>query len=221
MPGEASCSGDLQWSWGRFVCFHGLFTRQLSYLFTLHPSPFTLHSFTNHMARVPFIDDIEYPELKPLADRIRTERGGRLYNLYKVLLNNPRIAEGWLALFTAIRQQSELGGRYRELAIMLVAVINRAEYEYVQHVPFALKAGLTQAQLDALRDWRNSELFQDADRAVLEYTEAMTRSVQVPDEVFAAVARHFDARQTVELTATVAGYNLVSRFLEALKVDHE
>jgi len=91
----------------------------------------------------------------------------------------------------------------------------------VQHVPFALKAGLTQAQLDALREWRKSALFDEADRAVLEYTEAMTRSIQVSDEVFGAVARHFDARQTVELTATVAGYNLVSRFLEALKVDHE
>ncbi len=173
------------------------------------------------MARVPYIDDTTNPELKPLADRIRAERGGRLFNLYKILLNNPRIAEGWLALFTAIRQQSDLPGRYRELAIMLVAVLNNAEYEYVQHIPFALKAGLTQAQLDALRDWRSSKLFEDADRAVLEYTEAMTRSIQVPDTVFAAVAQHFDSRQTVELTATVGGYNLVSRFLEALKVDHE
>jgi alkylhydroperoxidase family enzyme len=173
------------------------------------------------MARVPLIDDTQQPELKALADRIRKERGGRLFNLYRVLLNNPRIAEGWLALFTAIRQQSELDGRYRELAIMLVAVVNRADYEYVQHVPFALKAGLTQAQLDGLRDWRNCALFEDADRAVLEYAEVMTRSVQVPDEVFAAVARHFDDRQTVELTATIAGYNLVSRFLEALQVDHE
>jgi alkylhydroperoxidase family enzyme len=173
------------------------------------------------MARVPFLDDTSHPELKPLADRIRAERGGRLFNLYRVLLNNPRIAEGWLALFTAIRQQSEIDGRYRELAIMLIAVVNNAEYEYVQHIPFALKAGLTQAQLDALRDWRSSKLFEDADRAVLEYAEVMTRSIQVPDDVFAAVARHFDAKQTVELTATIAGYNLVSRFLEALKVDHE
>jgi alkylhydroperoxidase family enzyme len=173
------------------------------------------------MARVPFLDDTSHPELKPLADRIRAERGGRLFNLYRVLLNNPRIAEGWLALFTAIRQQSELDGRYRELAIMLIAVVNGAEYEYVQHIPFALKAGLTQAQLDALREWRSSRLFEDADRAVLEYAEVMTRSIQVPDDVFAAVARHFDAKQTVELTATIAGYNLVSRFLEALKVDHE
>lgn len=173
------------------------------------------------MARVPYVDDSTNPELKPLAERIRAERGGKLFNLYRVLLNNPRIAEGWLALFTAIRQQTDLPGRYRELAIMVIAVINGAEYEYVQHVPFALKAGLTQQQLDALRDWRRSSLFQEADRAVLEYAEVMTRSIQVPDAVFAAVARHFDVRQTVELTATIAGYNLVSRFLEALKVDHE
>jgi alkylhydroperoxidase family enzyme len=173
------------------------------------------------MARVPLLDDVQKPELKALADRIRTERGGKLLNLYRVLLNNPRIAEGWLGLFTAIRQQSELDGRYRELAIMLVAVINGAEYEYVQHIPFALKHGLTQPQLDGLKDWRACTLYTDADRAVLEYTECMTKSIQVPDAVFAAVARHFDAQRIVELTATVAGYNLVSRFLEALKVDHE
>jgi alkylhydroperoxidase family enzyme len=173
------------------------------------------------MARVPYLDDTSHPELKPLADRIRAERGGRLFNLYRILLNNPRIAEGWLALFTAIRQQSALDGRYRELAIMLVAVLNDAEYEYVQHIPFALKAGLTQEQLDALDDWRSASVFTDADRAVLEYAEAMTRSIQVPDAVFAMVAQHFDDQQIVELTATIAGYNLVSRFLEALKVDHE
>ena len=56
---------------------------------------------------------------------------------------------------------------------------------------------------------------------MLDYTESMTRDVHVPDAIFAAVSKHFDARQIVELTATIAGYNLVSRFLEALKVDHE
>ena len=88
-------------------------------------------------------------------------------------------------------------------------------------MPFALKAGLTQAQLDELPRWRESMLFDASQRAVLDYTESMTRDVHVPDAIFAAVSKHFDARQIVELTATIAGYNLVSRFLEALKVDHE
>jgi alkylhydroperoxidase family enzyme len=44
--------------------------------------------------------------------------------------------------------------------------------------------------------------------------------VQVPDDVFAAVQRLFGNRAVVELTAMIAGFNLVSRFLVALQVAH-
>jgi AhpD family alkylhydroperoxidase len=173
------------------------------------------------MARVRYVDDHTNPELKSVADRIRAERGGRVLNLYRVLLNSPELAEAWLRLFTVIRQRCELPARYRELVILIVAVINRADYEYRHHVPIALAAGLTQAQIDELPRWRQSSLFDTAQRAVLEYAESMTRDIQVPDAVFEAVARHLDSRMIVELTATIAGYNLVSRVLEALEVDHE
>ena len=173
------------------------------------------------MARVPYLDDQTNPELRALADRIRAERGGRLLNLYKALLHSPKLAEAWLQLFTVIRQQSELPGSYRELVIMAIAIINGADYEYRSHIPFALAAGLTQAQLDELPRWRESALFDEPQRAALDYAEVMTRDVHVPDHVFDAVARHFDPRLTVELTAAIAGYNLVSRFLEAVKIDHD
>ncbi|HTS55393.1 MAG TPA: carboxymuconolactone decarboxylase family protein [Burkholderiales bacterium] len=173
------------------------------------------------MARVPYLDDHIDPELKPVADRIRAQRGGRVLNLYRVLLNNPKLADAWLHLFTVIRQQCELPARYRELVIMAIAVLNGADYEYRHHAPIALAAGLTQAQLDALPRWRQSTAFDAAERAVLAYAESMTREIHVPDAVFAAVASHFNPRETVELTATIAGYNLVSRFLEALKIEHE
>jgi alkylhydroperoxidase family enzyme len=173
------------------------------------------------MARVPYIDDTSNPELRPIADRIRAERGGKLLNLYKALLNSPKLAEAWLHLFTVIRQQCELPASYRELVIMEIAIVNGADYEYRSHVPFALAAGLTQAQLDDLPDWRASARFDQPQRAALEYAETMTRDVHVPDYVFDAVARHFSPRLTVELTATIAGYNLVSRFLEAVKIDHD
>jgi len=88
-------------------------------------------------------------------------------------------------------------------------------------VPIARKEGLGEAQIAAIGNWRNSTLFDEATRAVLAYTDAMTREVRVPDAVFAAVKKHFDARTITELTATVAAYNLVSRFLEALQIDHE
>ena len=173
------------------------------------------------MARVPYIDDSTHPELRLLCDRIRVERGGSVLNLYKALLNSPPVAEAWLHFFTVIRQQCVLPAQYRELAIMSIAVINGADYEFRQHIPFALQAGLTQAQLYAMPRWRGSTLFDAKQRAVLDYTECMTRTVHVPDEVFAAVAAQFPPRELVELTATIGGYNLVSRFLEAVKIDHE
>ena len=101
---------------------------------------------------------------------------------------------------------------------MRVAILNGASYEADQHAPIALKEGKTQAQLDALPAWRDSTLFVDVERAVLAYTDAMTRDIRVEPAVFAEIARHFSHRHVVELTATIAAYNMVSRFLEALQV---
>jgi len=170
------------------------------------------------VARVPLVKEGERAELDALIGKIKAERGGRLLDLYAVLLNSPPIAEGWLKLFTAIRQQSKLNGGMRELAILRVALLNGAAYEYRAHVPFALKEGLPQEKIDALEGWRESKLYSKQERAVLAYTDAMTREIKVADEVFAAVRAAFDERETVELTATIAGYNLVSRFLVAMQL---
>jgi alkylhydroperoxidase family enzyme len=48
----------------------------------------------------------------------------------------------------------------------------------------------------------------------------MTRDVQVPDALFDPLRQLFDERALVELVATVAAYNMVSRFLEALRIGH-
>ena len=96
-----------------------------------------------------------------------------------------------------------------------------ADYEYQSHIPFAQKEGITREQIDALHDWKSSKAFTPADRAVLAYTDSMTNDVHVPDEIFEPLRPHFDQRELTELTATIAAYNLVSRFLEAVKIDHE
>jgi alkylhydroperoxidase family enzyme len=173
------------------------------------------------MARLAYGDENSSPVVRALADQIRNERDGRMLNLYSMLLNAPPVAEGWLALFTAIRQQCTLRGDYRELVILRVALLNGASYEYQVHVPFALREGVTRAQIDSLDRWQDSATLTPAQRSVLAYTDAMTRDIHVPDAVFEALRGHFSQREIVELTATIGGYNLVSRFLEALAVDPE
>jgi len=171
------------------------------------------------MARIPYADD-RNPEVAELAAQIRRERG-KMHNLYKMLLNSPPVARGWLNLLTAVRQQCKLADKYRELAVLRVAIVNGADYEYQSHIPHAVKAGIQQRQVDALPDWQKSGAFDAAERAVLAYTDSMTKEVHVPDAVFDALRPHFDARELTELTATIAAYNLVSRFIEAVQIDHE
>lgn len=170
------------------------------------------------MARLPYPDPTA-PELAPLVARITAERG-KVLNLYRMLLHSPVIAEGWLKLFTAIRHQATLPGAIRELVILRIAVINRADYEFGQHLPIALREGVTEAEVAALKSGDFAG-FDAKTRAVLALCDAMTTDVHVSDAVFQDAARHFTHQEMVELVATVAGYNLVSRFLEAVAIDPE
>lgn len=168
------------------------------------------------MARLPYakLDD---PAARPLVERIVAERGGVLH-LYQMLLHSPPVAQGWLGYLTAIRQQCQLDAALRELVIMRVAVLNGAPYEADQHRPIALREGVSPAQLDALESWEASQAFTPQQRAVLALTDGMTRNVQVPRESVEAVRAFLSEREVVELVATIAAYNMVSRFLEALDI---
>jgi alkylhydroperoxidase family enzyme len=172
------------------------------------------------MARIPYPDPAADPEIAALAEQIEAERG-KLLNLYRMLLHSPPFARGWLGFFTAVRQQGILPGRDRELAILRVAVLNGADYEFAHHVPYAVKDGMTETQIDAVKVDPSSQEFTARDRALLAYTDAMTRNIRVPDDVFAGVRETFSEREVVELTVTIGGYNMVSRVLEALEVDHD
>ncbi len=173
------------------------------------------------MARLPFVDGHTPGVDAELVRAVQARRGGGLLNLDRQLLHSAPLARGWNGFMGAIRTDGVLDGGLRELVILLVAVLNRAPYEFVQHAPVALAEGVPQAKLDAVAQWQASALFSPRERDVLAYAQAMTLQVQVPQAVFDAARGHFSDRELVELTATVAAYNMVSRFLEALQIEPE
>ena len=159
------------------------------------------------------------PELAELERQILQERG-RISTLYRVLLNSAPLARGWEALFTAIRNRASLPARLRELAILRIAGLNCARYEFDAHVRHAREAGVSDEAIAALESGIVSNTLAPLDRLVLELTDAMTRDIEVPDALFDRVREHFDAEKLVELVATIAAYNMVSRFLVALRIEH-
>lgn len=159
------------------------------------------------------------PELAAIEGSILAERGEILL-LYRILLNSAPLASGWEQLLTAVRNRSSLPAQLRELIILRVAVLNRAPFEFDAHLPVASKSGVSEAKIAAVRAEEIGDAFTPLERAVLTLTDTMTRDVQVPEAQFEPLRAHFDARGLVELVATVAAYNMVSRFLEALNIGH-
>jgi len=169
---------------------------------------------------IPYLTDDKAgpPEL---VDAIRARRpGGKLLNLDRILLHSPNFAKGWNGMFAAIRGQLALPAKLRELPIMAIAVLNKADYEWAAHEPEFLKAGGTREQLAALRTL-NPTPFDGAERAALQLTIEMTRDVQPKQATIDAVRKLLPDQQVVELIGTIAGYNMVSRFLLATGVELE
>ncbi|WP_222196001.1 carboxymuconolactone decarboxylase family protein [Modestobacter italicus] len=166
-------------------------------------------------ARLPDAD-----EGGPAAEVLRARRGGELSALDRLLLHSPAVAEGWSALLGALRNATTLTPDLTELVVLRIAVLNDAPFEWAAHEPAARRAGVTEEQLAALRSPGGvpGAAFSPLQSAVLRFTDASTRQVAVPDELFDEVRGHLDDRQVVELVATVGGYAMVSRFLVALQV---
>ena len=173
------------------------------------------------------------PDTKPPPDElvaaIRARRGGDLINLDRALLWSEPLARGWNVYLKAVRTELPTSRKLRELAICTVALLTGALYEYHHHAPDFLAAGGTQAELDALDrvvagDARRSAAdaaLGEIEQLVIRYAAQMTRDVQVEDALFDALKTHFDTTQLVELTAAIATYNMVARFLVALGVRPE
>jgi 4-carboxymuconolactone decarboxylase len=174
------------------------------------------------MARVPLIEPENHPELRDLVGKIEAARRGRVINVYRLLLHSPPLAETWFAHNNAVRWSTELDGRLREMVIIRVAHLTGVQYVVKQHVPkLALAEGLTLAECEALKDWEASELFAERDRAALAFTDAMTRDIRVPENVFGALWGHFSTRQIVELAVLIGTYAMHTRVMQALEIDPE
>jgi alkylhydroperoxidase family enzyme len=165
------------------------------------------------------------PSEEEIVQRVLARRGERgLIPLDRTLLHSPPVADGWNSLLGAIRTKTSLPTDLREIAICRVALINEAWYEWTHHAPLLLEAGgFTEEMLQVVRRLDHvpgKGSLSERQWVALRYADAMTKDVKVDDALFDELksVAGFTEKEIVELTATVAAYNCVSRFLIALDV---
>jgi len=133
---------------------------------------------------------------------------------------------GWNSLLGAIRTKTSLPANIREIAICRPALINQAWFEWIHHVPLLEESDSFKSDSSKLQTVQelhptSAGSLDAKEWATLRYADAMTREVKVPQSLFDEVRKLFSEQEVVEITATVASYNLVSRFLVALDVGEQ
>lgn len=164
------------------------------------------------MQRVP--NAVFGPVLKKRLEQL----WGEPVNLYRALGNHPALTAAWTEFANAIRHDSRTPRALRELMILRTAQIARSEYEWAHHLRMARKAEVSEAKIAALAGWRDSNAFDPRERAALALTEAVM-ACNVTDTVHAEVKQHFSDAEFVELSLTAGFYAMVSRMLDAMRVE--
>jgi alkylhydroperoxidase family enzyme len=151
-----------------------------------------------------------------LTYRLSRRELGRDVDPVGVYAHAPRLLVGYGVFEKATATQHTVEERLKVLAETKAAAVVNCEFCCDIASSIARASGITEAQLLALPDYRNSGEFSELERLVLDYATAMSRTpTSVTDELFAAMREHFDERQMVELTNVIALENMRARFNSA------
>ena len=149
------------------------------------------------------------------------QRGSAILNLHHAIANSPNALRNFMRLGNSLLLHGLLPPPLRELAILRIAQMTGADYEWAHHVPIARQVGVREEQVAGLKGWGSSQHFDDRERAVLRYTESVSSAVAAPDELFQEVRKHLSEAEVVELTLVVGYWGMVARLLVALEIDVE
>ncbi len=170
------------------------------------------------MARLPYVDPATAPEkVRDTLDRLAAP-----LRIFRMMAHAESNFRPLVRLGGSILAKQQLDAKLREMAILRVANLSRAGYEWAQHVPIAKAAGVGDEQIAALeRGDAAAPCFDERETLLLRFTDELVRDVRVSDATFAAASREFPPRQIVEIILAVGYYMMIARLLETTAVDLE
>jgi AhpD family alkylhydroperoxidase len=109
-----------------------------------------------------------------------------------------------------------LDAQLAQLLRLRVAQVNNCTYCLDVHYRAARDVGLPRPKIDFLTAWWETRLFDDAERAALEYAEALTRASDTTvrqsfQQYHDRLAAHFDEAAMLEIVAVVVNMNVWTR----------
>jgi 4-carboxymuconolactone decarboxylase len=141
---------------------------------------------------------------------------GRPLNIFGVLGNHPKLLKRFNLFAGYLLNKGLLPAREREIVILRIGWNARAQYEFGQHTIIGRRAGLTDAEIEALAGGGGE--WSDDDRALIALADDLAADDCVTDETWAALEARWSPAELVELLVLAGFYRLVSGFLNSAGV---
>ena len=145
-------------------------------------------------------------------------RNGRVHNIFKTLVRYPKLLKRWLPFANHILYKSSLAPREREMAILRIGWLCRAEYEWGQHVVIGRRAGLSDAEIERIAAGPKAPGWTPHEAALLSAVDELHTDACMSDASWATLGKTYDTAQLMDLVFTVGNYTLVSMALNSLGV---
>ncbi|TFV56982.1 carboxymuconolactone decarboxylase family protein [Mycobacterium sp. PS03-16] len=137
-------------------------------------------------------------------------------NLLATLVRHPDLTRAFLRFNVHLLFGSTLSPRLRELAILRVAHLLGADYEWRHHVSMGREAGLTDAAIDGAAHGRGGD---ELDQAILDAVDELQDKANVSDRTWAKLSAHLDERQRMDLVFTIGCYGALAMAINTFGVE--
>jgi 4-carboxymuconolactone decarboxylase len=157
-------------------------------------------------------------EAQLVYDSLADPRGASLRGLRGpggILLHSPDLARFTRPLNHHLRHGAGLGGRVRELAILVTARALDSQFEWCAHEAEAMRQGISREIVDIVKYHRDSGALGEADRIVIELGREIFTARKVAPDTFARALRQFGRRALVDLVALMGNYAGTAALLTA------
>lgn len=145
---------------------------------------------------------------------------GFVPNFIKTLAHSGNFLEALAALYESLVGETSLSEKLRQLVILKTCKVQRCKYTVTHHTQLAKQAGLSEEQIEALEDYSASDLFSYYEKEVLQLAERVSLEPdEIQDDFWTQLDNHFTSDQIVELVTLIASFNLLNRFILALKIE--
>jgi 4-carboxymuconolactone decarboxylase len=143
---------------------------------------------------------------------------GRVFNVFKVLAHHPQLVKRWTPFAGHILAKQSLPFRDRELLILRIGWLNQAEYEIAQHELIARRGGVSDDDIERLKEGPRAKGWCAEEAALLQLADDLYENSVASDATWAVLSKKYSTEQLLDAVFTVGQYNMVSWALNSFGV---